>query len=150
MFAYSTVTPSFSQARAAAVIVQPDPRVVIDMTGAGPLTQPARIAGWAVDFAADGATGIDAVDVWAYPADGAAPRVVGWASYGHARPTSPRPTANLISINSGYTLSLTGIAAGQDLAPGTCRVVAFAHSTVSGLVDQSRVRTVTVSAIDPR
>ena len=263
VFAYSTVTQSFSQARAAAVIVQPDPRVVIDIPGAGPLTQPARIAGWAVDFAADGATGIDAVDVWAYPADGAAPRFVGSASYGHARPDVATAYGKPDFINSGYSLSLSGLAAGRyqlvvfarrtgsavfdgvqlvnveiaqpehlmmaldtpsenqvvgrafslsgwaldlaaargpgvdvvhvwaypasgaspvflgaadygaasvgvpayvaegakscgftlrvaDLAPGTYRVVAFAHSTVSGLFDQSRVRTVTVSAIDPR
>jgi hypothetical protein len=43
--------------------------------------------------------------------------------------------------NSAYSLSIS------TLAPGTYRIVAYAHSAVTGLFDQSRARVVTVTSV---
>jgi hypothetical protein len=121
-FAYSSVTWTFSQARAAMVTVAPDPRIAIDAPASGPLTLPATIAGWVLDAAADGGTGIDAVHVWAYPADGSPAIFAGAATYGLARPdVAAAFGGNPFFANSGYSLRL------QNLAPGKYTLIVFAH-----------------------
>ncbi len=64
----------------------PNPVMNIDLPVNGAaVRQPFVIAGWAFDATAPTGTGIDTLHVWAFPASGA-PRFVGVASYGGARP----------------------------------------------------------------
>ena len=44
------------------------------------------LAGWAIDYAAAGGTGVSTIHVWAYPVGGGAPQFVGVAQYGDQRP----------------------------------------------------------------
>jgi len=121
VFAYSSVTHNFTQARAVQITVAPDPQMVIDLPGAGKITLPAMVAGWTLDHAADGGPGIDAVHVWAYPAAGGAPIFTGAADYGVARPDVAAAFGNPAFTNSGYGMILRG------LAPGKYTLAVFAH-----------------------
>jgi uncharacterized protein (DUF2141 family) len=138
-FAYSSVTWTFSQARAAMVTVAPDPRIVIDTPAPGAVTLPATLAGWVLDASADGGTGIDAVHVWAYPADGTPAIFAGAATYGLARPdVAAAFGGNALFTNSGYSLRL------QHLNPGKYNVVVFAHRIGAPSFDVVKVITLDV------
>src|SRR5262252_10202570 len=60
-------------------LAQPSPmRMTIDLPRAGAsLSMPFYIGGWAIDTAAAAGTGVDAVHVWAFPADGGSPTFAG-------------------------------------------------------------------------
>jgi YVTN family beta-propeller protein len=103
------------------------------------VTQPFLVAGWAADLARASGTGVDAVNVYAYPASGGAPLFVGSAQYG----SWPRPdVANFYQDSSltpsGYLMLVSGLAVGR------YTLVAYAHSTVTG---QFFARTVDVNVI---
>jgi uncharacterized protein (DUF2141 family) len=140
VFAYSTVTNSFSQARAASVTVAFDSRIVIDQPVAGAITLPAVVAGWAVDLKSEGETGIDAVHVWAYPAEGGPAVFAGAASYGHARPDVAAAFNHPAAANSGYALTL------RALNPGQYRLVVFAKRTGAASFDV--VESVVIDIVD--
>jgi hypothetical protein len=99
--------------------------------------QSCTVSGRAVDFAAPAGTGVDTVHVWAFPETGS-PIFLGAATYG-------LPCANAANYlgerarASGFSRTVTSLAAGK------CRIVAFAHSAVSGLFDQSRVNAMTIT-----
>jgi hypothetical protein len=102
--------------------------------------QPFPLAGWALDLAAAGGTGVDTVHVFAFPnpGSGAAPIFLGAATYGIARPDiggifGPQFT------NSGYSLTVS------TLPPGIYQIVVFARSTVTGTFNNSRAVVVTVN-----
>ncbi len=101
------------------------PMMVIDTPSADAVVaQPFVVAGWAVDRDAVSGTGIDAVHVWAYPADGGDPVFVGAASPGGSRPD----VATLLGdrfTDSGYGLTVAS------LAPGTYDLAVFAWSTAA-------------------
>jgi hypothetical protein len=138
-FAYSTVTNSFNQVRVAIVTVVPDARVIIDAPAAGRLTLPVRLAGWAADLSATDDTGIDAVHVWAYPADGSAPQFLGAANYGESRPDVAAAFRNPALTPSGYSLTLDGLAAGR------YQLVVFAHRI--GAIEFDAVKTLDLEII---
>jgi glucose/arabinose dehydrogenase len=85
---------------------------------------PILVAGWAVDLGATTDTGVDAVHVWAYPADGGAPIFVGAAAYGGARPDVAAVYGERF-LKSGYGLTVQG------LAPGTYDLAVFPHSATT-------------------
>jgi len=122
-FAYSTVTNSFSQARNAVVTVAPDPWLIIDTPGAGLITVPTTITGWALDAASDGGTGVDMVHVWAFNEQGGDPQWVGAATYGLARPDVAAAFGKSAFTNSGFSLAL------QHLAPGRYHLAICARRT---------------------
>jgi hypothetical protein len=139
-FAHSTVTGTFVDTRTVTVQVNANPRMSIDAPGNNQTVgQPFLVAGWATDLAAASGTGVDAVQVWAYPnpGSGTPARFVGHATLGGARPDVAAffgPNAE----RSGYGLMASGLPAGvYDLA-------VFMHSTVLGTFTNVQVVRITV------
>jgi hypothetical protein len=108
------------------------PRVVIDAPGPGSspragagwqVGQTFFVGGWAADGRAGAGSGIDAIHVWAYPADGSAPIFVGSAVTGGARPDVAEAYGPA-GGDSGYGLIVHG------LARGAYTLAVFGHSTV--------------------
>jgi hypothetical protein len=100
------------------------------------------VTGWTIDAGASSGTGVDDVHVWAYPVSGGmlgAPIFLGAATLGFGRP-DVAATFGAQFTASGYVLRSSA------LAPGTYRVVVLAHSTVSGLFNQSPLVDVTIAA----
>ena len=100
------------------------------------------MTGFAIDPSSATGTGIDAIQVWAYPNPGSGqPAVfVAAATYGLTRPEiGARFGARFAP--SGYSFPLRG------LAPAPYLLVVFARSTMSGTYT-SQTRTITVRA-DP-
>jgi hypothetical protein len=118
------------------------PTMSLDLPAANAVVaQPFTVAGWALDMGAASGSGVDAIDVWAYPnpGSGAAPQYLGRAAYGGAR-GDLAPIFGQQFTNSGYGLSVRG------LTPGVYEIVAFAHSTVSGTFAAQRSVVVQVTA----
>ena len=107
------------------------PQVVIDVADGHIVT------GWAADLQSRDGTGVDAIHVWAYPANGGAPIFVGAADYGGARPDVAAIYGERFR-KSGYGLRVEG------LAPGTYDLAVFAYSTVSGGFAPAKVVRVTI------
>jgi hypothetical protein len=120
---------------------QPFAGIVIDAPAPGAhLEQPFAVSGWAVEvFGTAGATGIDAVHVWAAPASGGSPVFLGAAQYGIPRPD----VAALFGSeyrDSGYQLGVQGLAAGSYM------LTAFGHSASSNAFPIARQVSIIVSS----
>jgi hypothetical protein len=122
-----------------------DVRIVLHPKGSGrvgaqtviDVASGAVIAGWAVDLDSQVDAGVDAIHVWAYPADGSDPIWVGAAAYGGARPDVAAVYGARFE-NSGYGLRVDG------LAPGTYDLAVFAYSTVQQRFAPAKVARVIV------
>jgi len=113
-------------------------QVVIDTPGDGAQEdQGFELAGWAADLDAPAGSGITAVHVWAYPAAGGAPRFVGAATYGFARPDVAALHGERFG-ESGYALAIEG------LGPGTWDLAVFAWSEAAADFLPARVVRVTI------
>lgn len=99
------------------------------------------VAGWALDLGASSGTGVDAVDVWAYPASGAAAVFVGSASLGVSRPDVGAAFANGRYSSAGFVV--TG-----SLAPGAYNLAVFARSTVAGTFNNTTL--IAIQVLAPR
>jgi hypothetical protein len=97
------------------------------------------VAGWAIDQGAASGTGVDAVDVWAYPVGSATAIYVGAATYGIARPDVGGSIGSQF-VNSGFRLL------GSITTPGVYDLTVFSHSTVSGTFNNVKTVRVTVAA----
>ena len=139
VFAYSTVSHTFSAAMDVSIRSVLGTAMAVDVPAAGATIHgPFTMSGWAIDRAATSNTGVDAVHVWAFPVSGATvPQFLGVAVYG-----GPRPDVAAIFgppfANSAYTLSAPA------LAPGVYDLVVFARSRVAGAFNDARVVRVTV------
>ena len=102
------------------------------------VTGPLTIRGWAIDQSAWTGTGVDAVHVYAFPAQGGGGTMIGAATYGTARPD--------IAALYGAQFSDSGFALTASLAPGTYTIVAYSHNASTNVFDTSRAATVTVAA----
>jgi hypothetical protein len=135
VFAHSVVTGSFDLVKTTRVTLPEGGAAVIDTPAAGAtVATPFTVAGWGVDRQGAG-TGIDALQVWAYPAGGGAPAFLGTPS------SVPRPdVASALGdprfAAGGYSLTVNA------LPRGAYTVVVFAHSVVTGRY--SIVRTVPI------
>jgi hypothetical protein len=91
------------------------------------VTAPFNVTGWAVDSGAIFGTGVDVVQVWAYPnpGSGAAPVFVGSGVYGSSR-TDVAKTYGSQFTASGYSVTVT------NLSPAPYQLMVFAHSSVTG------------------
>ena len=128
VFARSTATGTFNNARSVRASVSP-PLMAVDAPPPGAhVFQPFVIGGWAVDLAAASGPGVDAVHVYAFPASGGAPIFLGVAGYGAARPDIGAAFGAQFT-NSGFAITVAG------LSPGAYQLVVFAHSTVTGTFD---------------
>jgi len=134
-FAHSVRSNTFSNVQTVNVTLQQGvAQIVIDVPAAGIVKAPFLVAGWAVDPAATGGTGIDAVHVWAYPASGAAPIFLGQAADGGVRPDVAAWLGPAFE-NSGYGLIVS-------LPAGDYTLVVFARSVATG---QFRSQTVQIT-----
>jgi len=117
------------------------PQMSLDLpaTNTTPL-QPFLLAGWAIDQAATQNTGVNRIDVWAFPLAGGEPRFLGNPTYG-----SPRPDVAAAFQGSQFTTSGFG-ALLRGMTPGTYTLRAFAFSTIAGQFNNARETTVTVRA----
>ncbi len=129
VYARSTVTGMWHEVQR--TIEVPSPLMSLDAPGAGAtVQQPFRVAGWAIDRAAARGTGVDAVHVYAYPADGsgattgASPVFLGAALYGGSRPDVAGLFGEQIR-DCGYQMEASG------LGGGTYKLVLYARSAVT-------------------
>jgi hypothetical protein len=125
------------------------PAMSVDVPQSGAtLTQPFLVGGWAIDRAAPTGVGVDAVHVWAYPSDSSgvptgSPSFLGAATLGGARPDVGAVFGSQFT-NSGFNLLASG------LPVGYYHLVVYAHSTVSGLWNEThRVVQVVASPSNP-
>jgi hypothetical protein len=121
--AYSTVAGGFNYWRAVTLSVDTALRLFIDSPSSATVEQPFALSGWAADLQAAAGTGIDQIDVWAYPSSSAAPIFLGQAKYGGARPDVAAVYGPQF-LNSAFGLTVTNLRA------DTYRIVVFAHSPV--------------------
>lgn len=122
------------------VVVGPSARLVVDTPQSGSTVAGSfTVAGWAIDMAGADGSGVDAVDVWAYPVGAADsnPIFAGSAAYGGSRPDVGAIYGGAFEA-SAYDLSVTG------LAPGTYDLVVSARLTATGTFDVAEVVRVTV------
>jgi subtilisin len=137
----STITGAFASAVQTITVREPgDPRMSLDTPSNGAsASQPFLLAGWAIDRDAPAGTGVDALHVWAFPADGSPAIFLGTPEYGFARPDvgsifGPQFTS------CGFNLAV------KSLADGSYQIVVYARSTVTGSFSQFRVVTVSVDS----
>ena len=123
-----------------AVPTSPTGQMGLDVPVADSLVvQPFAVAGWAVDLAATSATGVAAVEVWAYPEPGpdVAPVLLGLAEYGGERP-DVGTAFGLGFTSSGYGLIANG------LPPGRYDLVILSRSTLARTLNHAQLVEVTV------
>ncbi len=127
VYAHSTVNGTFNDVQTVRVTVLAPAsiaRMWVDTPEANQnLSQNIRVAGWAIDAGSSMGPGVDAVHVWAYPTTGAAPILVGVATYGSARPDVAAAFGSSRFTNSGFVVQST-------LPVGEYDLVVFAHSAV--------------------
>jgi subtilisin len=141
-YARNTFNGRFSQAAIAErITIRANPLGWIDAPASdGQVPQPFQIAGWALDLAAASGTGMDEVQVTAYPnpESGAAPIPLGRASYGLPR-SDLGTTFGSQFTNGGFALTVNGLRGGR------YRLVATGHSTVTDSSSVLRELFVTIS-----
>ena len=96
------------------------------------------VQGWAADTAAGSGTGVDAVHVWAFPADGSPGIFIGATALGLARLDVGAFLGSSRFINSGYQVVAR-------LAPGTYDIGVYAHSMVANTFNTVQVVRVVVT-----
>ena len=100
------------------------------------VSSPFAVGGWAFNEAAVTGTGVDAIHVWAYPNNGAAPFFLGAATVGGERPDVAAVFGDQWRY-SGFHLIATP-------PPGVYDVVVFVHTDVTGTFNNRQVLRVTV------
>jgi hypothetical protein len=124
-YAHSTVTGTFNNAASAGVRISNALLALDNPLPGATVRRGFAVGGWTIDNGAPTGTGIDAVHVWAWPTNGAAPIFAGQATMGGARPDVARLYGSRFT-NSGYNLIVTSVPA------GVYDIVAYGHSTVTG------------------
>lgn len=120
--------------------VPSDIQVMIDAPVSGTVTLPFAVMGWALDRHATTGTGVDVVDVWAYPVVGGrygSPLFLGSARYGDARP----------DVGAYFGMPFTWSAFGLEVAAlpaGTYDVAVFARSAATQVFAPARLVRITV------
>jgi hypothetical protein len=135
VYAHSTVTGTFNDAKVVRVTVAAPvsmPYIAIDTPRPGDAGAGAfLLAGWAADLASASGTGVDAIHVWAYPLSGpGTPIFAGTGALGWTRADIGAAFGAQFSA-SGYGVIVSG------LPPGSYRLVAYAHSVLTGTFNAS-------------
>ena len=134
-FAHSTLAGTYNAAMSASnVVVQAtDSNATLFVDTPSQNQTRARsftMSGWAVDQGATAGTGIDAIAVWAFPANGAPATLVGLGTYGLSRADIGSVLGDTRFNNSGFTFTVTS--ANLPVA-GTYDLIVFGRSTVPNL-----------------
>jgi hypothetical protein len=141
--AYSPGGTSDPSAEVLTTIYSSTSNVLITVDAPAPnatLTSAFEIGGWALDLGAQSSSGVDAVQFYVFPNDGAAPGVfVGQGSYGSARADVGAAYGSQFT-NSGYHFTITG------LGPGKFMLGVYARSTVTGGFSAVKTQRFTVSS----
>jgi hypothetical protein len=148
-YAHSTVSNAFNIVRNRRVTVHapnaaPPPSgtvVTMDMpTSFSTVNRWLSVGGWAIDMRATTGTGVDLVQVLAYPNPGSGqqPLMLGNAQYGRARDDVATAFRNSRFRPSGFHFDVMG------MQPGAYDIVTLARNTVNGAVDTARVKRVTI------
>jgi hypothetical protein len=142
-YAHNATTGVFDTSRSATISVTAsvsDGLINIDSPTNGQLVTSAfEIGGWAIDRGAPSGTGVDAIQFYVFPNDGASPGVfVGTGSYGSAR-TDVGGIYGSRFTNSGYHFTITG------LGPGNFLLGAYARSTLTGTYSVVKTVHITVN-----
>ena len=143
-YARSTVTGTFNRMVEAEVTVQlvPNPWLALDTPApVSIVTVPFNVSGWAIDRGSFSGTGVDKVDVWAFPSSGRPPIFLGSATLGGSRPDVAALFSHSRFTPCGYTLSVT------DLAVGHYTLVVYARSTVTGTFNNHTSASITVQPL---
>jgi hypothetical protein len=140
-FAFSTVTNGFNNVKTVRVTVEAPPSIPymwVDAPGRGDnVSQNITVAGWAVDLGQGTGSGVDAIHVWGYPANGSAPIFVGYGIVGLLRPDVGAAFGSSRFTPSGFVVQGT-------LPPGDFTLAVFAHSTIANAFNNVSVVKVTV------
>jgi hypothetical protein len=142
LFPLDRVSARFEAAATVHMHVAPivsDPLMWVDAPTSGEVItgRIVTVVGWAVDRAAAAGPGVDQVHVWAYPADGSAPLLVGIS-------TAPTLRPDVAAFVGRSSAAPCGFAVSGTLLPGSYQLVVFAHSTVTGTFNNVRVVPITV------
>jgi YVTN family beta-propeller protein len=136
VYARSTATRQFFAQTQRMTIRASLPQMNVDSPAASLLSRPFSIVGWAIDQSSSTGTGVDVVQAWAYPVNGATPIFVGTAT------AAPRPdVAAYVGsrfLNCGFQIN------GASLPAGTYDLVVFARSTVTQTFNNTKVVRITV------
>jgi hypothetical protein len=117
------------------------PFIDLDTPREGYVTTSAfEVGGWALDAGSPTGTGVDAVQFYVFPNDGAAPGVfIGTGSYGLSRPDVGGIFGSRFT-NSGFHYTISG------LGPGAFVLGVYARSTVTGTFSVVKLIHFTVNA----
>ena len=145
VFARSTVSNSFAVHKVVPIyvapsVVMPGADLYIDTPRTGDqIAGSVMVAGWAADHRAASGTGIDRIDIWAYPSPGSGtlPVWLGTAGYGRERVDVAALFGQRFKP-TGYEFSIVNLAA------GVYDLVAFPRSAVSGVFENPRAVRVTI------
>jgi hypothetical protein len=139
----SSVARDALLSRQATGIAIADARMRLETPSAGAtVSRSFEVSGWAIDPAAPAGTGIDLVQVYAYPnfGSGEAPVSLGFAEYGLARPD--------VAAQFGSQFAASGFAiAASNLPAGAYRVIAFAHTVATNAFSAYVFADVSVAAV---
>jgi N-acetylneuraminic acid mutarotase len=143
-YAHNALTQQFDAAKSARItIISPvsNSFISVDAPAAGAtVTSAFEVGGWALDSGAPTGSGVDAVQFYVFPNDGASPGVfMGSGSYGLSRPDVGAIFGSRFT-NSGYHFTITG------LGPGAYVLGVYARSTVTASFSIVRTLHFTVSA----
>lgn len=113
------------------ITVEPTPRMYIDTPSNGYVGSSFTIQGWAIDAGAGAGTGIDFVQVHAYPNPGSGqpPVFLGTATYGLQRSDVAGAFGTQFA-NSGFSYT-------ANLSPGYYLIAVYPHSTITNAFSQS-------------
>lgn len=117
-------------------------QVTVDAPYTGATIRPPfQVAGWAIDRTALADGGVDAVQVWAYPATGSSPLFIGAATLGGERPDVATYLGPQFGA-SGFNLQVTAA-----LPAGDYRITVFARRTSTQVYGPAAVVPVTVRGV---
>jgi hypothetical protein len=148
-YGHSTVSNSFNIVRTRRVTVYhpsappPPSNTIVNMdmpASFSTVNSWLAIGGWALDLRPGTGTGVDLVQVWAYPnpGSGAQPIMLGNAQYGRTRQDVATAFRNSRFRASGFHMDVMG------MQPGVYDIVTIARNTTTGTIDTARVKRVTV------
>jgi hypothetical protein len=141
-YAHSAPFDAFTLSQAANVTVRAPgyPIMTIDTPADGVTAREQfLLAGWAIDLDAPSGPGIDVLHVWAFPTDGSPAIFIGQTAPNGQRDDVAAIYGSQFAL-SGYNLVVSGLPAHTGY-----QLVVYAHSTVTGTFNLSRVVQVTIA-----